>query len=42
LFLNSDVYNYKSTTNKFFNVTDSSPPSLTDNHLYLTYSSLLI
>ena len=42
LFLNNDVYNYKSTTNKFFNVTDSSPPSLTDNHLYLTYSSLLI
>ena len=42
LFLNSDIYNYKSTTNKFLGITDTSPPLLQNNHLYIAYSSLLI
>ncbi|MDO8548893.1 MAG: hypothetical protein Q7S39_01910 [Ignavibacteria bacterium] len=42
LFLNTDIYNYKSTTNKFPGITDTSPPSIQNNYLYLTISSLLI
>lgn len=42
LILNNDLYNYKSFTNKFFGYSDTSPPSLNNNYLYLTNSSLLI
>src|SRR3990172_8658197 len=42
LSLNSNIYNYKSDTNRFFGITDISPPPIQNNHLYLTNSSLLI
>ena len=42
LFLNSDIHNYKSFANKFFGISDTSPPLLQNNHLYITNSSLLI
>ena len=42
LILNSDLFIYESFANKYLGYTDTSPPSLNNNHLYLTFSSLLI